>query len=355
MQAPPVSVRNQTTRQFCRLALIVVLTILSIASVVAPASAEPAYRGPADPSFDEPAVESPELALVRGDEDKAAVRHVQRRLRHHAYDSLKVDGDFGKKTERAVRHIQYRYGLRVDGNVGPKTLAMLNGGVIYLKEGVSEGLGVRRFQKRLATVTGWDVDADGDFGPNTKEAVMDYQRRVDVDGDGKGGDLIVDGVVGRSTYNAVYQGKPLGEVDPGCLYHNNSTACGLREFGELYNTCMRNIRTPVCSIRGVDALPGWPILHGLDVSPGDIYVLAAKACNNEASASCPMMTTFANYVHEHQDILAGVIVLDAALRILIPGSDCIALGLRLLSEFVEADAADYADCALDLATSLVGL
>ncbi|MBR7081759.1 MAG: peptidoglycan-binding protein [Oscillospiraceae bacterium] len=41
--------------------------------------------------------------------------------------SLSVDGDFGKKTEDAVKDIQRRRGLKVDGIAGKKTRAALKG------------------------------------------------------------------------------------------------------------------------------------------------------------------------------------------------------------------------------------
>jgi peptidoglycan hydrolase-like protein with peptidoglycan-binding domain len=61
-------------------------------------------------------VERPEL--TRGAEGDA-VRWVQRRL------GLDVDGRFGEKTDEAVRRFQSARGLSADGQVGPKTWAAL--------------------------------------------------------------------------------------------------------------------------------------------------------------------------------------------------------------------------------------
>lgn len=57
------------------------------------------------------------------------VKAVQRMLYAMGYDlgSSKVDGDFGSKTDSAVRAYQKSMGLSVDGSVGPKTWAKLLG------------------------------------------------------------------------------------------------------------------------------------------------------------------------------------------------------------------------------------
>ncbi|MGA9382109.1 MAG: peptidoglycan-binding domain-containing protein [Phormidium sp.] len=48
------------------------------------------------------------------------VVYLQQLLNKKGY-SLKVDGDFGKRTEEAVKNFQKRRGLKVDGIVGPAT------------------------------------------------------------------------------------------------------------------------------------------------------------------------------------------------------------------------------------------
>ncbi|MFC4075694.1 spore cortex-lytic enzyme [Salinithrix halophila] len=49
------------------------------------------------------------------------VWELQRRLQYIGYYAGKIDGTFGKQTDRAVRDFQYRFGLKVDGKVGPRT------------------------------------------------------------------------------------------------------------------------------------------------------------------------------------------------------------------------------------------
>jgi hypothetical protein len=100
--------------------------VYSIAPFLSAAELEPAdSRAPTDPA---PAP-SPEVfpTLRRGDRG-AGVGELQRRLNAKLgalEPSLVVDGDFGAKTEVAVREVQGLYALKVDGVAGPKTWAAL--------------------------------------------------------------------------------------------------------------------------------------------------------------------------------------------------------------------------------------
>lgn len=54
------------------------------------------------------------------------VRWVQWELRQSGYD-IKIDGEFGSKTDKTVRQYQKDHGLEIDGRVGPKTrTSMIN-------------------------------------------------------------------------------------------------------------------------------------------------------------------------------------------------------------------------------------
>ena len=108
-----------------------------------------------------------------------------------------ADGDFGQNTSDAVIQFQRDFGLAVDGIAGPNTWAMLDKatsgvGFSMLKMGAS-GSNVVALQEKLLSL-GYTVGpdgADGDFGQNTYDAVVDFQ---------KDHGLEVDGIVGPNTW-----------------------------------------------------------------------------------------------------------------------------------------------------------
>lgn len=63
------------------------------------------------------------LALTEG-MSGPRVLEVQQRLKDLGY-RIVVDGDFGPKTREVVKKFQVEHGLRMDGVVGPQTLAAL--------------------------------------------------------------------------------------------------------------------------------------------------------------------------------------------------------------------------------------
>lgn len=69
----------------------------------------------------------PGTALRTGDPRVDLVKLCQSKLNEILCDDLKVDGDFGRKTESSVKLLQTRRGLTADGAIGPITWAHLFG------------------------------------------------------------------------------------------------------------------------------------------------------------------------------------------------------------------------------------
>jgi cell wall-associated NlpC family hydrolase len=67
------------------------------------------------------------LATVRMGAKGASVRTLQEKLRARGFDPGPLDGDFGPRTDGAVRAFQRAKGLTVDGIVGPQTWGALGG------------------------------------------------------------------------------------------------------------------------------------------------------------------------------------------------------------------------------------
>jgi peptidoglycan hydrolase-like protein with peptidoglycan-binding domain len=106
-----------------------------------------------------------------------AVARMQELLLAHGF-SLRLDGDFGWRTEVAVKQFQRQRGLKVDGVVGPDTWAMLIGtvqpGTRRLRQGCS-GADVYELQG-LLQVNGHVVRRSGVFNAETKAAVIAFQQ-----------------------------------------------------------------------------------------------------------------------------------------------------------------------------------
>jgi hypothetical protein len=105
---------------------------------------------------------------------------------------LAADGVFGPLTETAVRNFQAAMGLSVTGVVDTRTWPTL---VITIRRGDS-GAAVRAVQVQLVK-WGYELAVDGVFGPGTEAAVRDAQLQ---------NRLVVDGVVGSSTWRALTGG-----------------------------------------------------------------------------------------------------------------------------------------------------
>jgi N-acetylmuramoyl-L-alanine amidase len=97
--------------------LLAALTV-SIASLCIYAEPGPGFATPHDQSV------FTTRTLVKGSVG-TDVRELQGRLRLLGFYKGRIDGDFGWSTYWAVRNFQYRFGMRVDGRVGPDTRTKL--------------------------------------------------------------------------------------------------------------------------------------------------------------------------------------------------------------------------------------
>ena len=136
-----------------------------------------------------------EPVLRRGSTGEA-VRELQQALKGLGYDPGPVDGQFGARTEDAVKAFQTAQGIAADGIVGDVTWINIDEADMSdptIRRG-STGNPVRRAQKRL-TLGGYDTGGvDGVFGANTEAAVRRFQ--------GDRG-LTVDGIVGPRTWDEI--------------------------------------------------------------------------------------------------------------------------------------------------------
>lgn len=143
------------------------------------------------------------MQLIRSGDSGERVTDVQTRLVALGYDvpASERGGRFGPGTEAAVRALQERRGLAVDGIVGPDTWRALveatwtlGDRVLYLRSPNLRGDDVRELQDRLLTL-GFDAwRVDGIFGPRTAEGVREFQRNVG---------LPQDGIVAETTIRAL--------------------------------------------------------------------------------------------------------------------------------------------------------
>jgi peptidoglycan hydrolase-like protein with peptidoglycan-binding domain len=129
-----------------------------------------------------------QASAARG-QGHATVAALQVGLRAHGFYAGAVDGLFGPQTGRAVRALQRRRGLVVDGVAGPRTRAALGRygrprlGSRLLRAGAF-GWDVAMLQFMLARCGTAPGVVDASFGAGTTGAVYRYQRRVGVARDG---------------------------------------------------------------------------------------------------------------------------------------------------------------------------
>jgi N-acetylmuramoyl-L-alanine amidase len=129
------------------------------------------------------------------------VRDLQQRLAAAGHDTGDEPGTYGDLTEVAVRHFQARRGLVQDGICGRDTwAALIEAGfdlgdrLLYLRRPMLRGDDVADLQLKLASL-GFDPGrVDGIFGPQTENALADFQRNAGLTTDGVCGPDVLEGL-----------------------------------------------------------------------------------------------------------------------------------------------------------------
>lgn len=129
----------------------------------------------------------------------SSVQEFQRKLHDLGY-KITVDGEYGPETRKIVKEFQKDQGQDITGKVTGILLGMMDESLrqqnaaasllttgSYLNPG-SSGMAVRLLQEAL-NQTGLvpKLNADGVYGPATKKAVMDYQKKQGLETDGIAG------------------------------------------------------------------------------------------------------------------------------------------------------------------------
>ena len=155
----------------------------------------------------------------------SAVTQLQRDLKQLGYYYADITGNFGEKTEAAVKEFQKDKKLYADGVAGGKTLDAIEAAIEAaggsassstsgLKVG-STGAKVRQLQQDLTALGYYYGDVSGHYGTLTQAAVKKFQKA-------KG--IHQDGIAGTSTLNAI--AKALGGSS------SSSSSSSLREGDE---------------------------------------------------------------------------------------------------------------------------
>lgn len=139
------------------------------------------------------------MRLYRVGDSGESIRDIQARLDGLGF-ACEPDsrGEFRSGTRRAVRAFQRDRGLPPDGIVGPDTWRMiveagysLGDRLLYLRRPMLRGDDVADLQRRLNEL-GFDADkVDGIFGPNTDQAIHEFQHNRGLPRDGVAGPLTV--------------------------------------------------------------------------------------------------------------------------------------------------------------------
>ena len=217
-----------------------------------------------------------EPAPIRRGDAGRDVRDLQHRLRGAGFVVEPGEvASFGSATEAAVRAFQQARGLRVDGICGPHTWAALvessyclGDRLLYVRRPMLRGDDVTELQRRLNAL-GFDAAReDGILGPQTEEALRQFQRNAG---------LAADGVCGPSTRSALDR---LGSLAAGSVAHTRERDALLRDDRHLATSRLFLAATPELEVLGHRVsrqLGATGASVVFDASGPDDSVLAAEA------------------------------------------------------------------------------
>ena len=148
-------------------------------------------------------------SLLRLNSSGTKVRDLQQDLTTLGYYWAEITGNFGPKTEAAVKEFQRKNGLTADGIAGPDTLNAIaaqverNGGSsssssssssgTYIKLN-SQGTKVSQLQEDLKALGYYYAEITGNVGSKTEAAIKEFQRDHGLTADGVAGPRTLDAI-----------------------------------------------------------------------------------------------------------------------------------------------------------------
>lgn len=177
------------------------------------------------------------------------ISQLQSDLKDLKFYNGSITGNYGEKTEEAVRKFQRKYGLSADGIAGEKTLdkiaSVMSGSSSSGSSGTistsstlklnSTGSAVKTLQQNLKTLGFYDGSVTGNYGPMTEEAVRKFQRK---------NGLSADGVAGTKTLEKINAAMGGGSTSgSGGSEGGGTTTLKLGSTGDAVKTLQENLKT----------------------------------------------------------------------------------------------------------------
>lgn len=154
---------------------------------------------------------------------------IQTQLNNKGFNVGAVDGVAGENTYNAVLSFQCSYGLDADGQVGPSTRSKLfsSGGgssssysrLLMVTSPLTYGNDIKAVQNKLNSLGYNCGTADGYYGNDTKNAIIRFQSTHGLD---------VDGIVGPSTWNSIFNTSSGNPSDPS--FNQTASRAELQRF-----------------------------------------------------------------------------------------------------------------------------